>query len=160
MSMVKCKECSAQISDSAATCPQCGAKLPKKTSKLTWAVVGTIGVVAIAAIAGRSDPIPATKPQQTAKAQPSPESRQVALAREGATVIREAMRDPESLKFDYIGINQAATIACFRYRAKNGFGGMNVEALAVVDLKFTKDPAAIKKACTPPLIDWTTAGVK
>lgn len=37
MSLVKCKECGAQISKSAAACPQCGAK-QRRTSVITWIV--------------------------------------------------------------------------------------------------------------------------
>lgn len=36
MALITCKECKAQVSNQAKTCPQCGAKVPKKTSVLTW----------------------------------------------------------------------------------------------------------------------------
>jgi hypothetical protein len=38
MALVKCKECGEQVSTSAKSCPKCGAKPPKKTSMITWAV--------------------------------------------------------------------------------------------------------------------------
>jgi hypothetical protein len=36
MALIKCKECGAEVSNSAKTCPKCGAPMPKKTSLLTW----------------------------------------------------------------------------------------------------------------------------
>lgn len=43
MALVNCRECNGQVSDSAAACPHCGAKVPKKPSN-TWKWV--IGVPA------------------------------------------------------------------------------------------------------------------
>jgi hypothetical protein len=39
MALVKCKECGEQVSTSAKSCPKCGAKPPKQTSAVTWAVL-------------------------------------------------------------------------------------------------------------------------
>lgn len=38
MALVKCKECGADISGKAISCPKCGAKMPKRTSLLTWVI--------------------------------------------------------------------------------------------------------------------------
>lgn len=40
MALVNCKECGSQVSTDAKACPKCGAKPPKRTSKLTWLVGG------------------------------------------------------------------------------------------------------------------------
>ncbi|MEO7953027.1 MAG: zinc-ribbon domain-containing protein [Polaromonas sp.] len=45
MTLMKCKECGTQVSDTAKACPGCGAKIKQKTSKLTWAVIGTAFIV-------------------------------------------------------------------------------------------------------------------
>ena len=46
MALIECKECKAKISSGAKTCPQCGAKVPKKTSVIMviflFAVVGIV----------------------------------------------------------------------------------------------------------------------
>lgn len=42
MALVKCKECGEQVSTKAKTCPNCGAKAPKKTSLVTWFILGLI----------------------------------------------------------------------------------------------------------------------
>ena len=39
MAIVKCKECSHDVSTRAEACPHCGAKRPKPTSLFTWVVV-------------------------------------------------------------------------------------------------------------------------
>lgn len=46
MALVTCKECKNEISDSAAVCPQCGAKPQQKTSIVTW-IVGAILLVVV-----------------------------------------------------------------------------------------------------------------
>ena len=40
------------------------------------------------------------------------------------------MRDPESVVWEQLGVNGAATVAFGVYRAKNGFGGMVRESAA------------------------------
>ena len=47
MALIQCKECKAQISDSAKSCPSCGAPPPKKTSFFTKFVIGLVALMAI-----------------------------------------------------------------------------------------------------------------
>ena len=66
MAIVLCKECKASISSSATKCPQCGAKMPKKTSLLTWflgAAICAIVVIARDPSADKSDVV--SKPNGT-----------------------------------------------------------------------------------------------
>ncbi len=42
MALIKCKECGNDVSDTAATCPKCGAKVPKKTGIGTWIISGLV----------------------------------------------------------------------------------------------------------------------
>jgi hypothetical protein len=42
MALIKCKECGNEVSNSASTCPKCGAKVPKKTGIGTWIVSGAV----------------------------------------------------------------------------------------------------------------------
>ena len=44
MSLIKCKECGKEISNKAESCPNCGVKLPKKTSIVTWALLVSIAI--------------------------------------------------------------------------------------------------------------------
>jgi hypothetical protein len=43
MALVKCRECSSEISDSAATCPRCGVSAPAGVASLTFIRSGTYG---------------------------------------------------------------------------------------------------------------------
>ncbi len=47
MAIKPCKECGAQVSDQADACPNCGAKLPRKTK---WYVIVLAGLLAVAGI--------------------------------------------------------------------------------------------------------------
>lgn len=61
MALKKCKECGHQVSTKAAACPGCGARMPRRTSLLTW-IVGIILVFTIipAVIVGSLDSSPDT----------------------------------------------------------------------------------------------------
>lgn len=50
MALITCKECKAQVSDTAEKCPSCGAKVKKPTSPFTWFVVFCIVVWVIVGI--------------------------------------------------------------------------------------------------------------
>lgn len=59
MAVVKCKECGGQVSTKAAACPGCGAKMPKRTSVVTWAVLVLI-IIAVIASCGPDEPVTRT----------------------------------------------------------------------------------------------------
>ena len=40
MALINCKECGAQVSTQAKSCPSCGAKIKKPTSIITWIFLG------------------------------------------------------------------------------------------------------------------------
>lgn len=52
MALINCKECGAQVSTQAKTCPSCGAKVKKPTSIVTWVILGVFGIGFIGALAG------------------------------------------------------------------------------------------------------------
>ena len=52
MALKPCKECGNQISDKAKTCPNCGAKQPKKMGVFAWIAVIFVVLLVIGAIAG------------------------------------------------------------------------------------------------------------
>jgi len=160
MALIKCKECGKDVSDNAPACPSCGSKLKPKTKVLTWLVVGTMGVVLMAAIFSNSD-----KPTPNAGASKPPvprvktkEDLRLELAIEGAKEIKKLMRDPDSLKFESIGVNDDASTACYVYRAKNGFGGLTKEIMVFHNRKASQDAADFKKYCSQPLEDLTSIG--
>jgi hypothetical protein len=68
MALIQCKECKAQISDSAASCPSCGAPPPKKTSFFTKFVVGSVFLMALMSFINsrNAEPIAASEAIKTA----------------------------------------------------------------------------------------------
>lgn len=52
------------------------------------------------------------------------------LAQLAKDTIIEAARDPSSVSFSFVGVNEDASLVCVGYRARNGFGGMNIEFVA------------------------------
>lgn len=55
MAVNPCKECGAPVSDKAESCPQCGAKQPKKTSKLALIFAGLVLLFIFIGILGSND---------------------------------------------------------------------------------------------------------
>jgi hypothetical protein len=48
MSLIKCHECSEEVSSKAKSCPKCGVKPKKKTSAATWIIISFVGAMAYA----------------------------------------------------------------------------------------------------------------
>jgi len=69
MAMVKCKECGSQVSSKAKSCPNCGAKPPKKTSIVTWFVLVLIVFVAYGMVNTASNLTPEEKAKLAVEAQ-------------------------------------------------------------------------------------------
>ena len=65
-----------------------------------------------------------------------------------AQEIKGMMRDPDSIIFESTLSNEDATVICIRYRAKNGFGGMNREVMAYANGKASKEPGFYKANCS------------
>lgn len=55
MALIECRECKSNISDKAESCPQCGAKQPKKTSVFTWIMAGIFGILVYSCTIGKSN---------------------------------------------------------------------------------------------------------
>lgn len=61
--------------------------------------------------------------------------------------IRNAARNPDSVSFSDILVNEDATLICVVYRAQNGFGGMNVEQIAFFHREPKQDATFWNKHC-------------
>lgn len=64
-----------------------------------------------------------------------------------AKAIKDAARDPDSLVWEDISANDDASVVCFKFRAKNGFGGMNREVAAFANGKMSQTAGAWNKNC-------------
>lgn len=112
MAMTKCKECGAQISTTAESCPHCGAKQKKKTSGcalIFLAVLLTILFVAMCAPgADRSrSSTSATAPQSAAPPQPKDPAVELAEQKQALEQIEERLKtNADRLKRYYASPDQ------------------------------------------------------
>jgi hypothetical protein len=64
-----------------------------------------------------------------------------------AQTIKNSLRDPDSLKWSAILANDDGSVVCVEYRARNGFGGMNVEQASYSKGKLSTDPKPWNRYC-------------
>jgi hypothetical protein len=155
MAMTACTECKTQISTKALACPRCGARRRKPTSLFTW-VFGGLFTIAVAsgvisaanspsARAGSSD----AKPAAASVAADAADMKRYQAATSVAAYLKSRAREPDSLQFESMGVSDDATVVCSSYRARNGFGGMNREAMIFIgDEGQAATAAAWKRRCT------------
>lgn len=172
MSIIKCKECGAEVSDKAKVCPKCGAPTPKKTSILTWFAV-FIFVLIIFSISKDSNNMDGTEQNFTSGTSESTplnptgkekinDEKNIQNEQEnkkrkeleykallGASSIKKAMRDPDSLSFESVFITDNKDV-CYDYRARNGFGGMNKEYAVLTNKNnfYSNNADIYNKKCT------------
>lgn len=161
MAMGKCRECGAEVSDQAKTCPKCGVSRPvRKTSKLTWlATLVIVPVVAMSIINHKPPPpdVEAAPPTPEQLAEKKLDERRFNLAVGALIFIKKNLREPESVVWEGVWVNDAATVICVEYRARNGFGGMNKEVAVITDSKLEKTAKAWNSKCTKGMHDKTSA---
>lgn len=150
MALIKCHECDKEISSEAKACPHCGAKPRSMTAKVILVLVGSVVIWSIY-FGGGADT--STPPTAEEKAQKEAENARYAVAAATSKLIRGTMRDPESLKFEIMGVNEDASVLCAKYRARNGFGGMNREFVVVANGKTSQKPSAWNRHCTKSMYD-------
>ena len=134
MALISCKSCGNQISPQAASCPKCGAPLPKPVSlvKLTGAAIICVIVFPIfysctTALDRTTEPAPVKSAEQIAaeKAKEKTFQRVVGVVK----AANNQLRDPESARWEAILANDDVSLVCMEVRAKNGFGGYSKEQL-------------------------------
>jgi hypothetical protein len=143
MALIKCKECGKEVSDSAGKCPQCGAKVNKPIGKLGWAMVIITTVIVVQCSLSMPSSTPSAKPA----VDPIAEARFQKTA-VMANALKKALREPESVVWETILANDDASVICFEYRARNGFGGMAKEFTVFADNKASQDANVWNKHCT------------
>ena len=123
MTLIKCKECNAQISYSASACPACGLKATQPTSRLA---IGIAGLFAIFLAKGIFDSNTAPEPPVKSAAQVAEsikedqEFQHVLLA---AKLLKQGMKNPDAFKLASAVMLKDGTI-CFEYRSTNSFNAI------------------------------------
>lgn len=158
MSLITCSECRTSVSSAAKACPNCGASarvLRRGTGPMigikTKLFLGFVGLVMLAM---------AFQPREAPEAPPTPaeatKSRRDRQAFDAVVALKHALREPDSAVFDKIGANETGDVVCIVYRARNGFGGMNLDHVVFVDGTPSRKRGIWKRNCVhKPLYDTT-----
>lgn len=127
--LISCKECSQQISQSAKTCPHCGAKNKKPQSPIVkWGVRAFL----IYLVGGIIFGILQTEHQKNQPIDPAvaENNKQYKImlnrAALGLIMLKKNLRDPESFKLESAFVIKDTLAVCYEFRARNGFGGINL----------------------------------
>ena len=131
MALIKCSECGATASTSAKACPGCGApaKTMRKgqsaspTSKAGWLLLGFTGLLVVGAATSMIGGSPPPQPK-TAEDLASDKRNRAAYA--AVAALKHSLREPDSAVFEKVRVDDAAETVCIVYRARNGFGGMDI----------------------------------
>ena len=136
MALIKCKECGNEVSTSAKSCPQCGAKVIKPVGKLGLSIAAFIVIIMFMSIitTNSTTQTPSQTPEQ--KAATAKQDAAIQRAANGAVLLKKTMRDPDSFKLESALVIDGTGTVCYEYRAKNGFGGTNAEKAVLSGKRF------------------------
>lgn len=130
MAMISCPECKAKISSSAAACPQCGAKRPKPTSRLTIFIGGLFAIgVAGAVFSHKEPPPPVSKTPDQIKAEQQANAI-FSDAVNKARALKASLKNPTSFELVKLGKLSDGTL-CVVYRGTNSFNAITTEQKAI-----------------------------
>lgn len=154
MAMVKCSECRAEVSSKAKTCPQCGASIKRKHSRLQWAFLGvvTFGIVyGMLASQNASDDKAASDaalealktPEQRASEQAQKVKKEAEFQRAvaGASALKRGSKNPASFKLDNAFLTKTGAM-CFSFSGANSFNATVPGYAVEVAGKLRSDDAA------------------
>lgn len=154
MALVKCSECSSEISTEAKRCPKCGAKVRRPAGPIGMVLAGLF-LVAVFSSAYESDDEARVRvaneptPEEKAAAELAAKqySTRAAAARIVQTAIKRSLYDPDSIKYVGLWVSDDADLVCADYRAKNAFGGMIPQTLVWRNGKAYDTTSAWNKYC-------------
>lgn len=135
MAVKSCKECGGQVSTKAKACPQCGAKAPKQTSFITWAVLVVIVLVVGNSVLNPAPPAPQKTPEQIAQeaekarleaAKADKRLKEVQAVGLAKASVKARLKDPSSAEFGKV-VMKPSGIVCGYVNAKNAYGGYTGE---------------------------------
>ena len=146
MALTTCNECKAQMSTAAGACPQCGAPPAKRTSIVTWLVLGLMLVVGYQMVASPSinDSKPALSEAQLAvKARGD---REINLVIAGARMLKQSMKKPETFELVSATMIGDDTI-CYQYKARNSWNDVTNGHYVLSNAVSSADATAWNKLC-------------
>jgi hypothetical protein len=161
MTMINCGECGTTVSTEAKTCPGCsaGRKAFRRSAdarkRMSWpkrigiafGIVFGLGVVG--QLVGGNNARAGGQPESAQDVQIKQRSYAAYLS---AKALKASLRNPDSLEFQAIRTNDYGSVVCMKYRAQNGFGGMNVGHVLFKDGKPTESVANWKANCVHKML--------
>jgi RNA polymerase subunit RPABC4/transcription elongation factor Spt4 len=149
MALIACTECGKPISNQSKACPLCGAKNTRPVGPIGIIVAGMIlfTIFKCSATAPRTD---GRTPEQiaAAKAEDKADTKRLTSTAMVLTSIKATLRDPDSVQWATAYSNDLATVVCVEYRARNGFGGMNLGYAALGSGQLSTNAKHYRKHCS------------
>lgn len=137
-----CPQCGHLLSRDARRCTQCGGRQPYRPGAgilLFAAATLALGIAAI--LETPTPPVPKTA------AEIADERRALAVTAV-ARLIKDSLREPQSVEWISVLADDSADTICLRYRARNGFGGMAVEIVSVAPDGISQSARDWNRRCT------------
>lgn len=153
MALVTCTECKKEISDQADKCPACGANNKrKKTSKVVWFFGAIFGFVVLSTVFNSANKAPTPTPAavtRTPEEIAASNQKQQRFDRVSVALlaIKNNLKDPSSVQWNKVYSDDTADVICIEYRAKNSFGALNFERVAIAKGKIYQEASAWNKHC-------------
>jgi hypothetical protein len=158
MALKPCRECGAQVSDAANTCPSCGVQSPAHKLVPARKTVGCLGALGIAAVILIVLGVIGTliTPDRPAAPAKSKQALSINVAVVVLKALKNSMKDPDSFELKSLIVHPSGT-ACYEYRATNSFNA-HIAGAAVLTPKgkfLTREQngnafvAAWNNGCTP-----------
>lgn len=107
-----------------------------------------LGIIAINSLPGESS-APASTEEQA-------QEHHFQTAVIAARHIKQVLREPESVEWLAILVNEQADTVCLQFRARNGFGGISTESAVITEQATLSGPSAWRDHCAG-LQDFTHA---
>jgi len=158
MALKPCRECGAQVSDKATSCPKCGSPVPKGTSTGTL-IIGAFIILVVARMvwpSGESSasasstgvPAAATAPSKTPEqlAETARKDREINIVLAGAKRLRDSMKKPETFKLNK-AIMIDGKVICYEYTARNSWNDQASEHYVISDTVSTNGAKEWNKLC-------------
>jgi len=128
MSLIKCKECGASVSDTAKNCPSCGTKIKQPISRWTILVIGLL-VIGFGISVSQDEVKKAELTPEQIKENAEKEAefqKSVAMVR----ALKASMNNPASFTL-VNAIKMTDKTLCVEYRATNAFNAVITEYKAI-----------------------------
>jgi len=176
MALILCKICGRQISKNAKICPGCG----EKQTMGFWKIVGIsflilVGAGIIGSFIDEKNNSKAKIAEQKRIDSLSPEKRDAEIKRKllekknsenrainasfAISNLQSTLNDSDSLKLEWVGVNDSGNVICIDYRAKNSYGGYVKEYITYLNNKPYKSADIWNLNCAnKPLQDYKHMG--